>query len=84
MSKETLIFAGQQHEAYAFARDAKIAQYTVVSESYHVRTKERGSTLVLVGTWSNHSSIKKVEEEARRRGMPIMTSEQFIKRGKAP
>ncbi len=83
MAQPILIFAGTQAEAYAFASEMTAqgkmkGGYSVITEAFHLKNYERGSTLVMVGTWAAHPNLRRVEDEARKRGCPIQTSNAWI------
>lgn len=78
MADPLLIFAGAQHEAYAFAQSNGITGYSVITEDYHLRNYERGSTIVMVGSWAQNPRFRRVEDEARKRGCPIQTENAWL------
>lgn len=75
-----LICSGSPYEASAFVRRAGVPNYAIVTESYHVKQHGRGETLVLVGSWSSLPSIRRVQDEARRRGCPIFCENDYLEK----
>ena len=78
MRGHVIIFAGAPHEAYSFIRENGINAYTLVNEPYHIRQFERVSTIVMAGNWAQNPNLKSVENEARKRGMPIKTAGEWV------
>ena len=73
-----LIFSQNYAVSSAYAKANNVAQYTCVSEPYHLVKAERGvDTLVLVGEYSTVKSIHRVLDMARRRGISIMTAVEY-------
>lgn len=77
MPNPILIFAGNWPEASQYAQQNGLSEYAVVSAAYHLRNYERGSILVMVGSWAEHPNARSIESEARKREMPIQTGAAF-------